>query len=300
MITITSYRNPDIDGVAGMYALTELYQMQGINCNYFIDKTPQFEVDIICKKFNISLSGKKEISQNDEFILLDCNDLSKVNKKIKKEKVIKVIDHHSTSQKTKELINADLQIEQVGAMATLIVEKYLKLNKKISKESAILLYFAIASNTINLKASVTTERDKKAIKYLHSLYPKILNKENIKQIFQQKSEIKDIERTVLSDLKLFKDEIIIGQLEITNAENFVKTNKQELIRVMNQIKDTYKMQEIILNIIDILKGYNIIMFTDETKSMKKLISKLNLTNNNNGNIIKTKNIVMRKEIVYTK
>ncbi|MDD2445197.1 MAG: DHH family phosphoesterase [Clostridia bacterium] len=298
MITITSYKNPDIDGVAGMYALTELYEMQGIKCNYFIDRTPQFEVDIICKKFNIALCGNKKNNQDDEIILLDCNDLSKVNKNIKKEKVIKVIDHHTPSKGTKQLINAELKIEQVGAMATLIVEKYLKLNKKLSKESAILLYFAIASNTVNLKAPVTTERDKKAMNYLHNLYPKILNRENIKQIFQEKSEIKDIERTVLSDLKLFNNEIIIGQLEITNARHFIKNNKRELIRILDQIKNTHKVQGVILNIIDILEGYNIIMFADETEPVKKIISRLNLTNS--GNTLKTKNIVMRKEIARSK
>ncbi|MDD4686242.1 MAG: hypothetical protein PHI76_03070, partial [Clostridia bacterium] len=230
--------------------------------------------------------------------LLDCNDLSKVNKNIKKEKVIKVIDHHTPSKGTKQLINAELKIEQVGAMATLIVEKYLKLNKKLSKESAILLYFAIASNTVNLKAPVTTERDKKAMNYLHNLYPKILNRENIKQIFQEKSEIKDIERTVLSDLKLFNNEIIIGQLEITNAGHFIKNNKRELIRILEQIKNTHKVQGVILNIIDILEGYNIIMFADETEPVKKIISRLNLTNS--GNTLKTKNIVMRKEIARSK
>lgn len=273
MIILTSYKNPDIDGIAGMYALAELFKKQNINCDYYIFGKPQFEVDIICKKYGVNLGGIKEFNNNDKFILLDCNDLTHTNKKIKSENIIEVIDHHNTSTKTFELKNAKFNIEQVGAMATLIVEKFLQNNMQISEISAILLYHAIASNTINLKAQVTTDRDKKAFKYLENLYPNKLNRKNIIEIFSKKSIIKNIERTVLSDLKFFDNNLVIGQLEITNIENFVNANKGELTRIMNQIKSTYNAKSVVLNLIDILKGYNLVLYTGDVEPIKKFLTR---------------------------
>lgn len=295
MIILTSYKNPDIDGIAGMYALKELYDILGIKCNYYIFGKQQFEVDIICKKYNIQLSRTKELNIDDKFILLDCNDLTNVNKKIKSENVIEVIDHHNTSPKTSELKNAKLDIQQVGAMATLIVEKFLENNIKISKNSAILLYHAIASNTINLKAPVTTNRDKKAFKYLETQYPNLINRHCINEVFQKKSDIKDIQRTVLSDLKIYEDNIIIAQLEITNIEDFVHTNLAELKKILTIISEDYKTNNVVLNIIDILKGFNVILFLEETSQIRKLIKNNHLKSFNNA--IKTKHIIMRKDII---
>jgi len=298
MIILTSYKNPDIDGIAGMYALAELYKQLNINCEYYIFGRPQFEVDIVCRKYDIRLEGIKEFHIDNKFVLLDCNDLINANKRIKSKNIIEVIDHHNTSTKTSELINAKLSIEQVGAMATLIVEKYIQNNFQISEKSAILLYHAIASNTINLKAQVTTNRDKQAFKYLEKLYPTVLSRKNICEVFAKKSIIKNIERTILSDLKVYDDNLIIGQLEITDIENFVNSNKNELLRIMNQIKETYNAKSVILNIIDILKGYNIIMFSGDNMAVKNLIVKSNLKQT--GNSIKTNQIVLRKDIALTK
>lgn len=295
MIVLTSYKNPDIDGIAGMYSLKELYNILGINCNYYIFGKPQYEVDIVCKKYNIQLSNIKEFNKNDKFILLDCNDLTNVSKKIKSENVIKVIDHHNTSLKTNDLKNAKMNIQQVGAMATLIVEKFIKNNIKISQNSAILLYHAIASNTINLKAPVTTNRDKKAFKYLEMLYPNIINKNCINKVFQKKSDIKNIQRTVLSDLKIYENNIVIAQLEITNIENFVLTNLDELKKTLAIISKNHNTNNVVLNIIDILKGFNIILFLEETNQIRKLIKNNRFKSFNNA--IKTKNIIMRKDIV---
>lgn len=299
MILITSYKNPDIDGIAGMYALKELYTKLGITCNYIIFGKPQFEVDIVCKKYNIQLEKGQEIKQEikieDKFILLDCNDLTNVSKKIKAEKIIEVIDHHNTSPETQKLVNAKLNIQQVGAMATLIVEKFLENNVSISKISGILLYHAIASNTINLKAPVTTARDKKAFDYLKKLFPNLLNKDCIIEVFQKKSNIKNIERTVLSDLKVYENSIIIGQLEITKAENFFHSNYDELQKILKIIEETYNSNNVILNIIDILKGFNIILFLNETPQIKRLISNHNLKSFNN--VIKTNHIIMRKDLI---
>ena len=75
---VTSYEEPDLDGVSSMYAYTEYLNKKGINSDYYIKGKPKKEVGIVCDLFNIELSGLKEISENQEAVVLDTNNLEEV------------------------------------------------------------------------------------------------------------------------------------------------------------------------------------------------------------------------------
>lgn len=62
-------------------------------------------------------------------------------------------------------------IEFIGAVATIIVERYEKegLLDKMSKEVAYLLMAAILDNTLNFKARIAAERDKVAYEKLEKI-----------------------------------------------------------------------------------------------------------------------------------
>lgn len=80
--------------------------------------------------------------------------------------VIEVFDHHSGHENywIEQIGKNAVHIEFVGACATLIWEEWKRSGHtaKISQSSARLLYTAIASNTLNFKAALTTQRDHKA------------------------------------------------------------------------------------------------------------------------------------------
>lgn len=89
---------------------------------------------------------------------------------------------------------------------------------KISRESAILLYYGIISNTMNLKIKLTSQKDIEMANWLKQQTPEI-NDEITTQIFVEKSQIGD---SLREEMKVeFKDQFMsiswsMGQLEVAN------------------------------------------------------------------------------------
>lgn len=163
---VTSYKSPDLDGVACMYAYSEFINKVGAKANYCVFGEVQNEAKIVCEKFRIELKGVEKIEGNDKVIIVDTNDPKIISNEIRYENVTEIVDHHIPCEEMKKFTDANIQIEYVGAAATLIAERYRNQKIAISRESAILLYYGIISNTVNLKAKVTTQRDIEMTKWL--------------------------------------------------------------------------------------------------------------------------------------
>jgi len=289
---VTSYQNPDLDGVAASYAYAEFLNKTNKIAGYFIDGKKQLEVDVVLNYFNIELDNKN-VNFNNDIILVDTSSPNDISKDIILDNVIEVIDHREITE-VEKFVNAKVQVELVGAAATLIVEKFYNSNIKISEESAILLYYAIASNTINFKASITTKRDIEMAKWLQKQYPDKLNEDIIKLIFKEKSKLeKPLKKALEADLKLMQS-LAIAQLEIVDVKGFIDNNITEIKEALLTIKKDYNLKYVFLNCIDTFAGYSTYMIADiETE---KMLSKVLNIKFDNG-IFKTDNIVMRKELV---
>ena len=61
---VTSYHEPDLDGVSSMYAYSEYLNKQGIDCGYYISGKQKQEVDIVCEIFDIKLEPEEKIEPN--------------------------------------------------------------------------------------------------------------------------------------------------------------------------------------------------------------------------------------------
>ena len=77
------------------------------------------------------------------------------------------------------------KIEEVGAAATLVAEKYKLFNYEISRNAAILLYYGIISNTVNLNSKITTDRDRKMVEWFKKILHRYFRRKN-KEIFEKK------------------------------------------------------------------------------------------------------------------
>ena len=165
-ILITSYINPDLDGVAGAYAYAEFLSAPGKNAIAVAFGAPHTEAQFSLNRFHIKLpDGEKLYKKSSKVILIDVSEPNWLSSTIDPKNVIEVIDHRKVYT-VEKFSNAKSQIELVGACATLVAERLIEANFKMSKEAAAMLYLAIASNTINFKAKVTTDRDRGAAKYL--------------------------------------------------------------------------------------------------------------------------------------
>ena len=89
------------------------------------------------------------------------------------------------------------------------------------------------------------------------------------------------------------NDIIIGQLEITNALEFLNKYKNKIDDIISDVYNEYQVKYVCINIIDILKGYHFIYSHDE-RCIQFLENKFNEKISNG--IYKEDRIVLRKEI----
>lgn len=293
---VTSYVKPDMDGISAMYAMAEYLRKTGHDANYYYEGQARKEVAIILDTYNITLDNSIKIDENDEIILVDTNGIEELPKDIKETQIVQVIDHHRMTEWLSKQNNIDAQIELIGAAATLVAERFFYNDIAISRESAILLYNGIISNTMNLKINITSEKDIKMAEWLKSKCTEI-SEQKTKEIFIKKSDILDRLREEIE--VEFKDPFVtiswsMGQLEIANVEEFLERHEEKVLTVLRSVKQENNVQYISVNCMDIINGYTIVLAENEDTA--NLISRA--TNIKfEGTKAKIDKLVSRKEIV---
>lgn len=258
---VTTYINPDMDGVALMYAYTEFLRKKGEVADYYFEGTMKKEVEIVLKKFNIKLDKTEKIEESDKIVLVDTNYLSELSKYVKKENIVEIIDHHNRDSWLEGNNNIKIQIELIGAASTLVAEKFKNENIEISRESAILLYYGIISNTMNLKIKLTNLKDIEMAKWLKNQIPEITD-EVTTQIFVQKSQIGD---SIREEMEVeFKDQFMsiswsMGQLEVANVDEFLEKYEDDIRNVLQTVSKEKNVEYISVNCMDIINGYSVIV-----------------------------------------
>lgn len=293
---ILSYNMPDMDGVACMYAYSELLNKQEQETGYFIKGKPKKEVKIVCEMFDIKLESEKSINAEDKIILVDTNQPFELKQEIKLNNVIEIIDHHKKSEELYKMPNAKIQIEEVGAAATLVAERYKLFNYEISRNAAILLYYGIISNTVNLESKITTDRDRKIVEWIKNSCTDI-SEEKIKEVFEKKSIF---ENPLREEMEIeYKDPFLkiswsMGQLEVVNVEEFLEKEEKEIRKILDKVQSDTNIKYLSINCVDILNGYSIIIA--QNKKTEELISDLLNVNFFNGKA-RVNQFLIRKEII---
>ena len=274
-ILVTSYLDPDLDGTAGIIAYAEFLNKTGSQALPGIIGTPHEEARYVLDRFGFEYPDSVENSDDFEnVILVDCSDLDSLGGKISPEKVIEIIDHRKINQ-TDKFCNAKVQIELVGAVVTLVAERFIQSNLTISRESAILLYSAIISNTLNFKGSVTTERDKEVYRWL-STFAK-LPPDYWKDIFIAKSDLsgEKLKDRIEGDLAWFDfggKRIGVAQIEMIGGKDLIEKRRQEILELLIKVKQEVKFDYIFLSIVDLESFSN--FFVTNDKDTKTLVEKV--------------------------
>ncbi len=293
---VTSYINPDMDGISLMYAYTEYLRKKGERADYYFEGSLKKEVQIILDKFNISLNNVDDINADDEIVLVDTNYLRELSKKVKPEKIIEIIDHHNQEDWINKYPNINVHIELIGAAATLVAEMYKNNNVAISRESAILLYYGIISNTMNLKIKLTSKKDIDMANWLKEQVPEI-TEDVTREIFEKKSEIGD---NLREEMEVeFKDQFMsiswsMGQLEVANVDKFLEKYERDIREILMNVSFENRVDYISVNCMDIINGYSIIVANDE-KTAKLISEAIGIQFNDLK--AKTDKLISRKEIV---
>jgi len=298
-LLITCYSKPDLDGYACVKAYAEFLNTQGKNVFGAIFGEPHEEVKFLLKEYNFEMLPTANPEKFSKIILVDSSDRDGIDKRIKPEKVIEIIDHRKINR-SEDFPNAEVQIEPVGAAATLIAEKFKEKDIKLSRETALLIYGAIVSNTLNFKAKVTTERDMALAKWIQEKIN--IEKDFAEKMFQAKSDMSggNLQKTINGDFAHFKSHNFggkkfgIAQIEMVGGLNLAKNRKDEINQELNKIKDREKIDFDFLTIIDLVDGRNI--FVSDNRYVQNLLQKV-LGVKFEKDIAIRSGLIMRKEII---
>ncbi len=270
---VTSYTEPDLDGYSGAVAYAEFLNKTGTPAIVRLFGKPHIEATHLVEKYGLKVEQDDQ-APLEKVVLVDASEIKNLNPLIDFKNVVEVIDHRKMND-APMFVNAKILIEFVGAAATLIAEKFHQSNIEISKASAILLYGAIVSNTLNFKAKVTTERDQIMAKWLNEQLG--FTKEFTDDMFRAKSDVtgeKLMER-INADFAIFpfeKKKLGFGQLEITDVKSLIDTRKDELFSILKTLKTNDSLDTVFISFIDLSDGFN--AFVTEDIELQSILSEI--------------------------
>lgn len=297
-VLVTAYQNPDLDGVACAFSYAELLRHQGEDAIAGIFGVPDRESRFVFQHFGIPIpiTADHILDTGASIIIVDASELRGLSPLIDLSRVVEVIDHREVND-AGSFPNASIHIELVGAAATLIAERYREMRVPISRGSALALFFAIASNTVNFKARVTTARDTTIAEWLRSLVdiPTAL----VREMFAFKSDLeKPLDEVLRNDaLATFAfggRTIGIAQLELVSSARFVETQLDLIQDTLKEIAHQRSLDLVFLTCVDVEEGCNRIIVSDV---LARQLLERSLDLSFVHNVAKTDNIIMRKEIV---
>lgn len=299
MKIITTGNGPlDLDALACAVAYSEFLQLQGEQA--LADVGEKLTASI--SKAIISWGLPEKVNAQDitdaEFVLVDFSGKENYLPGVTLEKIVQIYDHHFFGNEGYwfDRFGKKAVIEAVGACATLIWREFseAQLLDKISLRAARLLYAAIISNTLDLKASLTTDLDRNAVADLEKRVQ--LGSDWIATYYAE------VEATVLkspieilaNDTRIYhiqEGNWTIGQLELWDGTFFVAQNEPELLAFIKKVNPETAYG--FITVPSIKDGFNLIIPKNEA-TVGKLREVLKLEKQ--GEIYRTDKLYLRKEL----
>ncbi len=248
---VTSYLNPDLDGLACALAYAALL---GEPAQAAILGTPQGEALFLLDYLGLPDPLKlMDTHSYDDIILVDSSEPIALDGRVRLESVSEILDHRKVHE-AHLFPNAKAQIELVGSCATLVTERYSQVNATITRKAAALLHAAIISNTLNFKGSVCTPRDVAAAQWLAPFSQ--LPPDFAQQMFKAKSDLSGakLQQCLASDFGTFPmgcKVLGIAQIEMMGVRGLVATRNAELRDWLTHTQDQQKLDYIFLNLIEL-------------------------------------------------
>ena len=270
-IITTTYKGPDLDGYGCSFAYAEFLRSQGKDAEVHIWGTPHVEVQWLIKTFKLSCAQGSTDDTTADVVLLDASNPDILPSPLKPEQVTEIIDHrkiHAADQ----FPNAKVQIELVGAAATLVAGRFKQAGIEPSKESAMFLYGGILSNTHNF-TGLTTDRDREMAGWLKHMAE--APDDLAHQMFLAKSDLSGsrLRDTLFGDLKtlhLNGTSVTIAQLEIIGVDDLLAKRNDEIKTILSEIQNHEKAEYTFLNMIDLDTSISKILCLDaKTKDLLK-------------------------------
>src|SRR5687767_15117551 len=266
---ILGHAKPDVDATVAAISLTQYFHQIGDQTATAVIADPiNPETEFVFKKFNQEtppLLISNQILEEDRIVLVDHNEEEQRLEGINPDQITGIVDHHKANINFGHPTTID--IKPWGSTNTIIYFKFKNKNLSIDQKLASLMLCAILSDTVGLKSSTVTEKDKQAVVDLSKLAGITDIDALTLEIFKAKSNISSLspEEIVRNDFKVFdfSKKTFIGQLETVEQNEVLSTRKDELIKAMAEVKKQENVELLFLAITDILKVNTKILILDE-------------------------------------
>ncbi len=254
-LVVTAKQSPDLDGVACTVAQAELLAAVGTPAVAVVAGQPDAEARYVLDHLGVVPPSRPPENVNG-VVLVDMSALPGLPDFADPAAVIEVIDHRLHGDPSRSFPNAKVQVEKVGAAATLVFERFQHQGISPSPNSALLLQAAIHSNTQRLRGAVTTPRDVAAASALAESHP--LPTGFIEAQFRARAAeiLEDLPAAIRRETKTFDHPdgtFWVAQLECPGALDLV----DEARRVPAPLRN-------IVNLVDPLRAASMMVVQDES------------------------------------
>ena len=171
-------------------------------------------------------------------ILVDHNEFAQAAEGIETAEVLEIIDHHRLGTIT-TLRPIQFRNEPVGSTSTIITLRYIEEGATPGPDIATLLLAGILSDTLVLKMSTTTARDREAVEYL----ARIAGKDPLtfgsmliqKGMDTDKFPVEELLSRDVKEYTLYDRKVIIAQV-MTASDQFHTSHDGEIVRILSALR----------------------------------------------------------------
>ena len=282
-IFLIGHRSPDLDAVAAPVVYAHFLVKEQRYGNTLIIPTRTGEVNeetaYVFNKAGLELPQELtqfEITDNDEFILIDHNEESQRAEIVNNDKVIEVVDHHKLNINFNKPVR--VTVMPLGSTCTVIYDLMSSHRIKPSIKILRLVLNSILSDTQGLKASTTTGIDSQVAHEIGKRLNVDLNKETL-ELFKAKSDITGLspEQIVTKDYKIFtfgNKRVMINQVETVEPEKVLE-QKEQLLNAIKLVKHKEHLDQLYVAITDVLNVNSQLIY--ETKEEEEVVKKAFMT-----------------------
>ena len=248
---ISAHVNLEGDALGSELALARLLRQKGKKVVVVVNADRPPEIYNFLPGINSIINAKQKVEDYDVFIALDCCDerrLGKASKFIKKDKIVVNIDHHKSNNNFGDVNWVEANASSASEM---VYQIFKKINSKIDKGSALLLYVGIMTDTGSFRYSNTNEGT-------HRIAAELLRKNlSVNKIYQKIYEVNPLE-----DMKI-----------LTNLLSEFKTDEKKKIAwvkiksgLMNKLDSRIDIADNIFGFLRSIKGIEASLIFKELNS----------------------------------
>lgn len=291
---VTSYVNPDTDGVACCIAISAcLNGRSGPTFEPIVFGALNDETQLVLKRFGWPTPRVVDaVEPHAKVVLVDTHHTAQLSPEIDPNSVFMIVDHHPGGD-PEAFPNAEIENELVGAAATLVAERWYRDGLEMDSSIAGLLASAIVSNTLNLLAPTTTDRDRVMFERLRLACD--IDEAFVEEMLQALSARSDLRTNDLlrSDFKIFPaKEFRIGITQIETARAAEVIDRKDLVDQLNELKEETGVDYCFMTVVDLAVGWTYTIVPDD-RTASLLINAISVVFDEHG-VARNNRIMLRK------